>query len=56
MADQPSFLRTGRAMAVATLVSRITGFLRTLALVAALGLGTRLLDAYTAANVTPQHL
>ncbi|MGV9771657.1 murein biosynthesis integral membrane protein MurJ [Streptosporangium sp. NPDC003464] len=56
MADQPSFLRTGRAMAVATLVSRITGFLRTLALVAALGLGTRLLDAYTAANVTPNSI
>ncbi|MEV4259318.1 murein biosynthesis integral membrane protein MurJ, partial [Spirillospora sp. NPDC049652] len=46
-------LRTGRAMAVATAVSRITGFVRTLVLVAALGLGTRLLDAYTAANVTP---
>ncbi|NUW35758.1 murein biosynthesis integral membrane protein MurJ [Nonomuraea sp. SMC257] len=40
-------------MAVATLVSRITGFLRTLALVSALGLGTHLLDTYTAANVTP---
>ncbi|WP_084336713.1 murein biosynthesis integral membrane protein MurJ [Actinomadura oligospora] len=46
-------LRAGRAMAVATAVSRITGFVRTLVLVAALGLGTRLLDAYTAANVTP---
>jgi putative peptidoglycan lipid II flippase len=40
-------------MVVATVVSRVTGFARTLALVAALGLGTRLLDAYTAANVTP---
>ncbi|MEV5572250.1 murein biosynthesis integral membrane protein MurJ [Spirillospora sp. NPDC052269] len=46
-------LRTGRAMAVATAVSRITGFVRTLVLVTALGVGTRLLDAYTAANVTP---
>ncbi|MCP2343250.1 murein biosynthesis integral membrane protein MurJ [Actinomadura rupiterrae] len=46
-------LRTGRAMAVATVVSRITGFVRSLVLIAALGLGTRLMDAYTAANVTP---
>ncbi|XVQ85401.1 lipid II flippase MurJ [Microbispora siamensis] len=53
MVDEPRLVQTGRAMAVATLISRITGFLRTLALVAALGLGTRLLDAYTAANVTP---
>ncbi|GAA4599669.1 hypothetical protein GCM10023194_80390 [Planotetraspora phitsanulokensis] len=42
MVEQPRLIRTGRAMAVATLVSRITGFVRTLALVAALGLGTRL--------------
>ncbi|MGW0811468.1 murein biosynthesis integral membrane protein MurJ [Nonomuraea sp. NPDC002799] len=40
-------------MATATIVSRVTGFVRTLALVAALGLGTQLLDAYTAASVTP---
>ncbi|RMI31542.1 murein biosynthesis integral membrane protein MurJ, partial [Actinomadura harenae] len=46
-------LRTGRAMAIATTVSRITGFLRALVLVTALGMGTRLLDAYTAANVAP---
>jgi putative peptidoglycan lipid II flippase len=51
--EQPRLMRAGRAMAVATLVSRITGFVRTLALLAALGLGTRLLDAYTVANVTP---
>lgn len=51
--EQPRFMRTGRAMAVATATSRITGFVRTLVLVAALGLGSRLLDAYTAANVTP---
>jgi putative peptidoglycan lipid II flippase len=53
MTDQPRLMRTGRAMAIATLVSRVTGFVRTLAMVAALGLGTRLLDAYTAANVMP---
>src|SRR4051795_12283435 len=53
MAEQPRVMRTGRAMAMATVVSRVTGFVRTLAVVAALGLGTRLLDAYTAANVTP---
>ncbi|GAA4494910.1 hypothetical protein GCM10023191_034820 [Actinoallomurus oryzae] len=53
MPEQPRLVQAGRAMAVATAVSRLTGFLRTLALVAALGLGTRLLDAYTAANVTP---
>lgn len=40
-------------MAAATVASRVTGFARVLALVAALGLGSRLLDAYTAANVTP---
>lgn len=51
-ADVP-LMRTGRAMAIATMVSRVTGFVRTMVLVAALGLGTRLLDAYTAANVTP---
>ena len=36
------------AFVMATLVSRVTGFGRVLALVAALGLGTRLMDAYTA--------
>ena len=51
--EEPRLLRSGRAMVVAIVVSRVTGFVRTLALVAALGLGTRLLDAYTAANVTP---
>ncbi|NUP77838.1 MAG: murein biosynthesis integral membrane protein MurJ [Nonomuraea sp.] len=40
-------------MAAATVVSRVTGFARTLALVAALGLGSRLLNVYTAANLTP---
>jgi putative peptidoglycan lipid II flippase len=53
MTEQPRLMRTGRAMAVATAISRVTGFVRTLTLVAALGLGGQLLDAYTAANVTP---
>ncbi|MEV4188416.1 murein biosynthesis integral membrane protein MurJ, partial [Streptosporangium canum] len=53
MTEQPRLIRTGRTMALATLTSRVTGFLRTLALAAALGLGTRLLDAYTVANMTP---
>jgi putative peptidoglycan lipid II flippase len=53
MTEQPRLMQTGRAMAVATAVSRVTGFIRTLTLVAALGLGGQLLDTYTAANVTP---
>ncbi|MGI5321014.1 murein biosynthesis integral membrane protein MurJ [Actinomadura nitritigenes] len=53
MTAEAPLMRTGRAMAIATMVSRVTGFVRTMVLVAALGLGTRLLDAYTAANVTP---
>lgn len=44
MVEQPRLIQTGRAMATATLVSRVTGFVRTPALVAALGLGSRLLD------------
>ncbi len=51
--EQPRLMRTGRAMVVATIASRVTGLARTLTLVVALGLGTRLLDAYTVANVTP---
>lgn len=47
MVEQPRLIQTGRAMATATLVSRVTGFVRTPALVAALGLGSRLLDACT---------
>ncbi|MBO2456865.1 murein biosynthesis integral membrane protein MurJ [Actinomadura sp. LCR2-06] len=53
MTAEAPLMQTGRAMAIATMVSRVTGFVRTMVLVAALGLGTRLLDAYTAANVTP---
>ncbi|MFC3989361.1 murein biosynthesis integral membrane protein MurJ [Actinoplanes siamensis] len=40
-------------MALATLASRVAGFLRVLVLTAALGLGTRLLDAYNVANTLP---
>ncbi|WP_122982294.1 murein biosynthesis integral membrane protein MurJ [Actinoplanes teichomyceticus] len=40
-------------MAVATLASRVAGFVRVLVLTAALGLGTRLLDAYNVANTLP---
>ncbi|MDI6100370.1 murein biosynthesis integral membrane protein MurJ [Actinoplanes sp. NEAU-A12] len=40
-------------MAIATLASRIAGFVRILVLAAALGLGTRLLDTYNIANTLP---
>ncbi|WP_189331260.1 murein biosynthesis integral membrane protein MurJ [Actinoplanes ianthinogenes] len=40
-------------MALATLASRVAGFVRVLVLTAALGLGTRLLDAYNVANTLP---
>ncbi|MFF3669793.1 murein biosynthesis integral membrane protein MurJ [Microtetraspora malaysiensis] len=53
---QPRLAKAGRAMALATLVSRMTGFGRTLALVTALGLGSRLLDAYTTANTLPNSI
>ena len=47
-------LSSSRTMAVASLASRITGFLRTLALVAALGIGaTKVADAYNVANTLP---
>ncbi|MEW2356113.1 murein biosynthesis integral membrane protein MurJ [Spirillospora sp. NPDC029432] len=45
-------LRSGAMMAVGTLASRITGFLRTALLVAALGTGA-LADAYNTANTVP---
>jgi putative peptidoglycan lipid II flippase len=35
------------------LASRITGFIRTVVLAGALGLGTRLFDAYSVANNVP---
>lgn len=51
MTDESSLRRAGRAMAVATLASRVAGLVRVL--VAALGLGTPLLDSYTVANTLP---
>ncbi|MFI0356576.1 murein biosynthesis integral membrane protein MurJ [Actinomadura sp. 9N407] len=45
-------LRSGAVMALGTLASRITGFLRTAMLVAALGTGA-LADAYNTANTVP---
>ncbi|MFC5992762.1 murein biosynthesis integral membrane protein MurJ [Pseudonocardia hispaniensis] len=47
-----SLMRSSGVMAVASLVSRVTGFLRTLALVAVLGLGI-VNDSYTVANTLP---
>jgi putative peptidoglycan lipid II flippase len=49
---QPSLARASGSMALASLVSRITGFIRQLALAAALGL-TVLNDSYTVANTLP---
>ena len=47
-------LSSSRTMAVASLASRITGFLRTLALVAALGIAaSKVADAYNVANTLP---
>ncbi len=45
-------MRSGAIMAVGTLASRVTGFLRTAMLVAALGVGA-LGDAYNTANTVP---
>jgi putative peptidoglycan lipid II flippase len=49
---EPSIGRSSTVMAVASLVSRITGFLRQVALFTALG-ATILNDAYTVANTLP---
>src|SRR5690242_11088615 len=43
----------GRGMAVATLASRVAGFVRILVVASALGLGSRLLDSYNVANTVP---
>ncbi|KHD74497.1 murein biosynthesis integral membrane protein MurJ [Actinoplanes utahensis] len=43
-------------MAIATLASRVAGFVRILVLAAALGLGTRLLDTYNIANTLPNQV
>ena len=48
----PSLLQATRTMAVATAVSRLTGFLRTAVLVPAIGIGL-VGDAYNTANVLP---
>ncbi len=48
----PSLARAGSLMAVASLTSRITGFVRQLALVTVLGLGV-VNDSYTVANTLP---
>jgi len=49
---QPNLARSSKAMALGTIASRGTGFLRTLALVAALG-GLRLANAYNVSNTLP---
>ena len=51
-APRPSLIRSGAGMAVGTLVSRGTGFLRTLVLVYALGISA-LNNAYNNANTLP---
>ncbi|MDL4816705.1 murein biosynthesis integral membrane protein MurJ [Actinomadura opuntiae] len=48
-------LRSGAIMAVGTLVSRVTGFLRTAVIVAALGIG-QLANAYNTANTIPNQV
>ncbi|MGI8879120.1 MAG: murein biosynthesis integral membrane protein MurJ [Jatrophihabitans sp.] len=49
-----SLLSSSRTMAIASLASRITGFLRSVALAAALGVTTsRVADAYNIANALP---
>lgn len=53
MTMESSLRRSGWGMAVATVASRVTGFVRVLVLAAALGFGGRLLDAYTVANTLP---
>jgi hypothetical protein len=49
---QPNLARSSQVMALGTVASRGTGFLRTLVLVAALGAGT-LADAYNNSNTLP---
>ena len=52
MSDDASMIRSSSLMGVGTILSRITGFIRNLLLVAALGTGI-LGDAYNVANTTP---
>jgi putative peptidoglycan lipid II flippase len=50
----PDLLTTSRTMAIASLASRVTGFIRSLALVAALGVAAGgVADAYNLANTLP---
>jgi len=52
--EEPSLLASSRTMAIASLASRATGFLRTMAIAAALGTGAnRIADAYNLANTLP---
>lgn len=55
MSDDASLIRSSSLMGVGTIISRITGFVRNLLLVAALGTGV-LGDAYNVANTTPNIL
>jgi putative peptidoglycan lipid II flippase len=52
-ASDVAVLRSSSVMAVGTVVSRITGVLRTTALAAAIGTTTALADAYNTANTLP---
>ena len=56
MTEGSSISRAGRSLAIATLASRVAGFVRILVLAAALGLGTRLLDTYNIANTLPNQV
>ncbi|MCW2521735.1 MAG: conserved rane protein of unknown function [Frankiales bacterium] len=50
----PSLMASSRTMAIASLASRVTGFIRSLVLVAALGIGlSEVADAYNLANTLP---
>jgi putative peptidoglycan lipid II flippase len=49
-------VRAGREMAIATVASRATGFLRVLAMGAAIGLSSGLASSYTLANTVPNAL
>lgn len=53
MADGSTVGRAGSRVAVATVACRVTGLVRVLVLTAALGFGSRLLDAYNLANTMP---
>ncbi|MGW3690647.1 murein biosynthesis integral membrane protein MurJ [Streptomyces sp. NPDC005125] len=50
--DSSSLMKSSAVMAAGTIVSRVTGFLRTLVMAAAIGVGT-LNDSYQVANVLP---